>query len=78
MTGTVHKNDMPPDCVMQYCGLIEFMQANPSLYHMDSTRKMYHDEVATYYNITRDKVSMLYKESEGDILSFWIELDKNK
>lgn len=41
-----------PSILWEYFGIIEFMNDNPALYHMDSIREKKHIEVAEYFGVT--------------------------
>ena len=62
-----------PDILWEYMGLIEFMNENLGMYHMDYKRKECHDRVAKYFKVTREDVSEALKDSK-DAVDLWYKL----
>ena len=48
-----------PDCLMEYIGIIDFMENYPGLYSMDDRRAKLHDEICEHYGMTKEKTKII-------------------
>lgn len=48
-----------PDCLLEYCGMIDFMEHYPGLYSTDNRRAELHDKICEYYGLTKEKTKVI-------------------
>jgi len=57
-----------PDCLLEYCGIIDFMEKYPGLYSTDARRAELHNKICEHYDLTKEKTKIitdnLYKVCE--------------
>lgn len=63
-----------PSVLWRYVGIIEFMDSNPGLYHMDSMRQETHNEVAEHFGVSKEDVTKALEESENNPVMMYHKL----
>ena len=66
--------DKVPKVLWQYVEIIDFMNENPGMYHMDSIRQEAHNEVAKYFGVEREEVTKALEESDNNAVMMYNRL----